>query len=134
MALLGKQVWRLITQPSSLVTHLYKARYFPKSNFLDAQIGSNPSYVWRSILEAQNLVRSGAAVRVGAGTSVSIINDPWLPSDDPYIETRDEWLQGKQVAHLLRPDTNQWNMELLGSIFGERDLALIAPMPIDNEE
>lgn len=52
VALLGKQGWRLIVKPDSLVAKIYKARYFPDSSFLTEKVGSNPSYIWRSIMEA----------------------------------------------------------------------------------
>jgi len=50
VAMLGKQGWRFQTDPSSLVSRLFKARYFPNSDFIGSNIGHNPSYVWRSIL------------------------------------------------------------------------------------
>jgi hypothetical protein len=33
-AMLGKQCWRLITEPNSLCARVLKGRYFPDSNFL----------------------------------------------------------------------------------------------------
>nr|GMD66312.1 uncharacterized protein LOC109166477 [Ipomoea batatas] len=53
VALLAKQGWRLLTQPTSLVAQILKARYYPKGDFLDANIGHNPSYSWRSILDGE---------------------------------------------------------------------------------
>lgn len=49
VALLGKQGWRLFTRPELLVSQVYRARYYPIGNFLDAGWGSNPSYAWRII-------------------------------------------------------------------------------------
>lgn len=45
LSLLGKQAWKLLTNLESLVTRVFKARYFPQGTFLDAKIGGNPSYV-----------------------------------------------------------------------------------------
>lgn len=64
MALLGKG-WRFITHPSSLTSHLFKARYFSDSSFLSARIRGNTSYIWRSIMEAQVLLKRGAVGRGG---------------------------------------------------------------------
>ncbi|CAK8538124.1 unnamed protein product [Lathyrus sativus] len=44
-AMLSKQAWNFMTKLHNLVTRLYKARYFPKYDFLDSDIGRNPSYV-----------------------------------------------------------------------------------------
>lgn len=60
LAMPGKQGWRFLSKLGSLIAKLFKARYFPNSNFLDATLGNNPSFVWRSIWEAKNLVKSGA--------------------------------------------------------------------------
>ncbi|PKA61986.1 putative mitochondrial protein [Apostasia shenzhenica] len=48
--LVAKQGWRMITHPNSLVVRVFKAKYFPKSDIMNAQLGSNPSYAWRSII------------------------------------------------------------------------------------
>jgi hypothetical protein len=43
-ALLAKQGWRLITNPNSLIARLFKAKYYPKCDFLDAKQAQNMSY------------------------------------------------------------------------------------------
>lgn len=52
LSILRKQGWKFLTEPNSLVFRIFKARYFPNKSFLNASIGHNPSYVWRSILRA----------------------------------------------------------------------------------
>lgn len=59
LAMLVKQGWRLTNNNSSLVHHVYKAKYFPNYSFLDAKLGSNPSFVWRSILKARQTLTQG---------------------------------------------------------------------------
>ena len=49
LALLAKQGWRLQMGQNSLVYHVFKARYFPICDFVEASLGNNPSYVWRSL-------------------------------------------------------------------------------------
>lgn len=67
IAMLAKQAWRIITNANPLVTDLLRARYFSNSNFLDAKIGRNPSYVWRSLLETQDAIKQGCRRRIGDG-------------------------------------------------------------------
>lgn len=56
LALLKKQGWHLITNPTSLVAIVLKARYFPSTSFLNSALDSNPSYMWRSIWETKSLL------------------------------------------------------------------------------
>ena len=56
LALLAKQGWRLQMAHNSLVYRVYKAKYFKDCDFIQATLGNNPSYVWRSILTARTLL------------------------------------------------------------------------------
>lgn len=78
LALLGKQAWRIITSPESLVAKIFKARYFANCSFMDAAVGHNPSYYWRSILASQELIMNGCARRIGNGKSTTIWKDRWV--------------------------------------------------------
>ncbi|XP_039015893.1 uncharacterized protein LOC120146379 [Hibiscus syriacus] len=49
IALLAKQGWRLLANPSSLVGRLIQEKYFSSGDFLSSRLGVNPSYMWRSI-------------------------------------------------------------------------------------
>jgi len=53
-ALLAKQGWRLLQDPSSLLATILKEKYFPNSNFLGAKLGSRPSFAWRSLFDARD--------------------------------------------------------------------------------
>lgn len=59
LALLTKQGFRLQNNTDSLVYKVFKARYFANGDFLIAELGDYPSFAWRSIMVAQNLVRHG---------------------------------------------------------------------------
>ncbi|XP_074337381.1 putative mitochondrial protein AtMg00310 [Apium graveolens] len=114
VALLGKQGWRLITNPESLVARIFKAFYFPQSNFLHAKLGSSPSFIWRSVFEAQDMIKNGLRCRVGSGNSVSILKDPWLPDARcPYITSENEALGNQMVLALMVINERRWDIELI---------------------
>jgi len=82
LAMLGKQGWKFITEPNSLVARIFKAQYFPSGSYLTATLGHNPSYVWRSIMRARFIVRGGAKWSIDTGANISILNEPWLPKGE----------------------------------------------------
>lgn len=45
IALLTKQSWRILTHPESLLTRVYKVKYFNKSSILEAKKGKHSSFV-----------------------------------------------------------------------------------------
>jgi hypothetical protein len=71
-AILAKQLWRLHQDPDSLVARIFKAKYFAHGAVLETSLGSRPSYVWRSLLSASDLLKQGLIWRVGDGKSIHI--------------------------------------------------------------
>lgn len=67
VAMLAKQFWRILHQPKSLAAQILKAKYSHKNELLQAQLGFKPSYLWRSLLAARELVLHGSAWKVGNG-------------------------------------------------------------------
>ena len=60
IAMLGKQLWRLANNPNSLVSRLYKAKYYDSSDIFRAKLDHNPSFIWRGLLEElNNYLRKG---------------------------------------------------------------------------
>ena len=80
MALLGKQVWRLLHNTDSFLYKVFKSKYFPNCSILDDEVKTKGSYDWQSILKARQVVRLGARWRIGIGESVIVRNDEWLPT------------------------------------------------------
>jgi hypothetical protein len=58
-ALLAKQVWRIHQHPESLVAQIFIAKYFSQGSVLEASLRSWPSYVWWSLVSAQELLKQG---------------------------------------------------------------------------
>ncbi|XP_060959395.1 uncharacterized mitochondrial protein AtMg00310-like [Cannabis sativa] len=102
LSMLGKQAWQLVVNESSLVSRLYKARYFPRGSFFNAELGNNPSFIWKSILETQKLILSGVRCNIGPGTSIDIQRDPWFPDAfNPFVTLHLVGLDDCQVASLM---------------------------------
>jgi hypothetical protein len=59
IAMLSKQVWRLIQNPDSLCARLLRAKYYPDGNIFEAKPTDGISYTWRSLLHGVELVKEG---------------------------------------------------------------------------
>jgi hypothetical protein len=109
LAMLGKQGWKIQSQPDSLVSRLFKARYFPNSNFLASSIGHNPSFVWRSISKAKFLVRAESRWCIGSRANIHVLEEPWL-TDGACIVASDSsaaFLKDVRVEHLIDSTTKE---------------------------
>uniref|UniRef100_A0A803NTG1 Reverse transcriptase n=1 Tax=Cannabis sativa TaxID=3483 RepID=A0A803NTG1_CANSA len=126
VSLLSKQGWRLLSRPDFLVARLFKARYYSRGDFLSAELGHNPSFVWRSIFEAKDLVKAGARVRIGNGAKTRILDDPWLPDEDnPRIISTHPALVDQRVQALMVTRHYEWDVELINDVMSARDAAII---------
>uniref|UniRef100_A0A803NXZ1 Reverse transcriptase domain-containing protein n=1 Tax=Cannabis sativa TaxID=3483 RepID=A0A803NXZ1_CANSA len=95
----SKQGWRLLTNSSSLVVRVFQARYYTQGTFLDAELGSNPSYAWRSVFKAQE-----------------IDNMSWDEEllEDLFVQRDVELIRSIPLPSTLNMDTWYWAYEAYG--------------------
>ncbi|XP_058734150.1 uncharacterized protein LOC131605869 [Vicia villosa] len=135
LAMIAKQGWNFLSKPNSLVARIFKARYFPRSTFLDSKIGNNPSYVWRSLWKAKDVLKLGSRWSIRDGSNIKVMHDPWLREKDGW------WINGPQkqgvydlfVKDLMRPDIKQWDVGKVLQVFGRKDADSILKIPLVEE-
>jgi hypothetical protein len=134
LAMLAKQVWRLINEPDSLCARVLKAKYYPHGNILKAGPKAGSSYTWQSIVAGIATFKRGHIWRVGNGESIDIWSDPWIPSsqDGKVISARGGAVLTK-VSDLIDPLTGQWDIALLGALFNTVDVHRILQIPIHTQ-
>lgn len=103
LALLGKHVWRIIYYLDSLLSRVFKAKYFSNSNILETSPKGNASFTWKSISAASPLVRKGVRWRVGNGMNIDVWRDPWIHRDGLYCPITPNFSQNAdlKVADLI---------------------------------
>lgn len=52
---------------------------------MEAVEGTNPSYVWKSVLQAQDLLRKGLCWRIRDGQIVNAWGMPWLNREGNFF-------------------------------------------------
>lgn len=101
---------------------MYKAKYYADMDFMEVKLGSNPSFIWRSVLKARRVICACSNWRIGNGKDIQILNQPWLNStENPYVTTIAPTLINQNVASLYRTDTKEWDLDIIIDIFEDRD-------------
>lgn len=86
MDMVAKEGWNLLVKPHALVSRIVKARYYPRTPFLDANLGFNTSFVWRSIWKAIEVLSLGCGWSIRDRSYIMAMNEPWIQrSRDGYI-------------------------------------------------
>ena len=103
-------------------------------NFVDATIGKNPSYMWHSILVAQQLVKAGLRWRVRNGANIRIWQDKWLPSPSTYrISSPRLFLHSDtRVQYLINATTAEWKATVIDTLFLPHEAEVIKSIPISS--
>ena len=110
------------------MARVYKSQYFSKSDPLNAPLGSRPSFAWKSIHAAQELLRQGTRAIVGNGVSIEIWQHQWLDSKpakpavvmNRVTQPHHQAVSSLQyVKELLDVRGREWRMDLLSELFPE---------------
>jgi ribonuclease HI len=132
LAMIAKQGWNILTKPHTLVAKLYKARYFPNSTLFDSKIGHNPSYAWRGIWNARQILMNGCRWSVGNGASINVMSDPWLRGiEGAWIPSPQvQGVHNFNVNDLMIPNVKVWDKEKIESIFPLHIATRILAIPL----
>ncbi|XP_057249943.1 uncharacterized protein LOC130591059 [Beta vulgaris subsp. vulgaris] len=131
-ALLGRQAWRLVREPHSLLARVMKAKYYSNFDFLDAPLGVSTSYTWSSIWSSKALLKEGMVWRIGNGTNVRIWEDPWLLDELGRFITSEKHGDLTMVSELIDFDRMEWKVSLIEALFNDRDIKCILSIPLSS--
>jgi ribonuclease HI len=103
---------------------------------LDAKLGTKPSFAWRSIYGARDLIVEGMIWRVGDGDSIRIWGDKWLPKPSTFaVYSAPKVLEpDAKVKELINENSGWWNQNLLNSIFSKEEVEAINTIPISSTQ
>ena len=129
LVMLSKQAWRLIHENHSLFYRVYRARYFPNCSFMFVELGNNPSFVWRSLLVARDLIREGSRWQVGDGRSIGVFTHPWLTHTPVPLNDAPPDMK---VCKLIDKDSRQWDQGKIDAMFSPQTRNEIMSLPLKN--
>ncbi|KAH1046171.1 hypothetical protein J1N35_036955 [Gossypium stocksii] len=134
IALLGRQVWRLIHLKNTLCYRVLSSKYFPDGNIFRAKRVDKhePLYTWSSIAQAAKALENGYVWLVGDGKKFDIRHDKW-GFDGLSGESINHALltdREKVVKDLWNQDQMEWNQERVCELFGRTVGDQICDLPI----
>ncbi|CAN6844165.1 unnamed protein product [Brassica oleracea] len=95
IALVAKQSWRILQNPKSLLSRVYKSKYFQKTSLLQAKPKSNGSHAWKSILKDPEDVEIIKTIRPSiTGASDSTF---WIHTKDGQYSAKSENLRKRKM-------------------------------------
>jgi hypothetical protein len=104
-----------------------KANYYSNGMVIDANLGSKPSFVWRSISSSKELLMKGLVWRIGNGEKVQIWGDKWGPIQRRFSShaLSDYMPIDAKVSMLLNKDTGWWDHSVIDDFFSEDEAKAI---------
>lgn len=131
VALLGKQGWCFLSQPDTLVAKLFKAKYFPHCDFLEAKVGSNSSYAWRSLCEARALLKKGIKWKIWSGNDIKVWSHAWtIDRSVPVAVNSDVASLDLRVSNLWVSGMKMWDANLVRNLMHPAAANTVLQMPL----
>ncbi|XP_058741819.1 uncharacterized protein LOC131614217 [Vicia villosa] len=117
--MVAKQGWNMLAKPHSLVSRVFKARYFPRTSFLKSSLGYNPSFVWRSLWKSREVLTLGCRWSIGDGSNIMVMNEPWLQGqwEGNVIGPPTQGVYNIFVNNLMLPNMKQWDVQVIQNLF-----------------
>ncbi|XP_048593391.1 uncharacterized protein LOC125576910 [Brassica napus] len=132
LALLAKQLWKLVQFPDSLVARVIKERYYRLSSPLRVNTAGSPSYVWTSISAARKLLLLGIRQKIHSDYEVKVWEDPWIPTTParPAVLLAPVMHPNMRVSDLIYQGSKDWDVNLLENYVNPEDVPLIRSLAI----
>lgn len=124
--LLGKQAWRIMSNPDSLVARVL------------SRLGNRPFYAWKSILHGRDLLSQGLVRDIGNCEHSNVWSVNWII--DPVPRTPNYRPDSiidltLKISGLLLPNSSSWDVVRVREAFTDQDAEIILRIrPKRNQE
>ncbi|XP_026452083.1 uncharacterized protein LOC113352483 [Papaver somniferum] len=131
LAMLARNAWRIIENPDCLLATVLKAKYFPRTDFLNAKCTGKCSWTWRCLHAIKELIKPFIYWIVGDGNFIDPWCDKWIPSlgsatptplvpPDPNVK----------VSYFINPLTGNCDVSRLNTHFNNAFVQNIVTIPL----
>ncbi|KAK8676431.1 hypothetical protein V6N13_142005 [Hibiscus sabdariffa] len=132
IALVVKQLWRLLSAPNSLLYRVLRAKYFPDGDLLHSSAPARASYAWKGFHQTLSHLGDGFFWTLGVDSNVRLFRDRWggfspvsltdssADIDEVPLRCRDFMLAGQAL----------WDHSKLAAVLSPSDVDAILDIPI----
>jgi hypothetical protein len=95
-------------------------------NFISTTRRKRSTATWRAILHGRGILKRGLIKRLGAGSSIDVWNDNWIPSNTslkPMLKP--DSATAIMVSELINDNDKPWNRDALVENFTPSDVEAI---------
>lgn len=128
-ALVAKQGWRVVHFPESLMARVLQARYFKNSSFMQAKLGYNLSFIWRSILWGRQVLQNGMWWKIECGKHVKVYQSRWIPRPTSFKILSKASLPLESIVSTLIDKEYKWKENMIRQHFDSEDAEKILKIP-----
>ncbi|XP_016702192.1 uncharacterized protein [Gossypium hirsutum] len=120
VALLGRQVWRLVSCRDTLCFRVLSVKYFSDGDVFHPKKVDKPSFTWQSIAKAASILHDGFDWNVGWGNKINIWHDNWGFEGllGASIGLNRSEVPKSKVCDLLTYEKYGWNERRIFEIYG----------------
>ncbi|XP_026429856.1 uncharacterized protein LOC113326320 [Papaver somniferum] len=80
LAMLARNAWKIIENPDCMLAKILKVRYFPRTDFLNANCPDKFSWTWKCLHAIKELIKPFFSWIVGDGKFIGPWCDKWIPN------------------------------------------------------
>ncbi|XP_026384758.1 uncharacterized protein LOC113280330 [Papaver somniferum] len=131
LAMLVRNAWKIIENPDCMLTKILKVRYFPRTDFLNANCPDKCSWTWKCLHAIKELIKPFVSWIVGDGKFIDPWCDKWIPNlgsaipnsltpQDPSIK----------VDYFIDNHTRTWNVSRFSTHFDDASVKKIVTIPL----
>ncbi|XP_074352494.1 uncharacterized protein LOC141691624 [Apium graveolens] len=128
--------YNFLSNPSSLVARVFKARYFINTSLFEASRGGGVSFVWSGFWQAKEVLKKGYKWVLGNGEDMRVFKDSWVRGKENYMVNN--MFTGSsidmKVCELLIPGKNQRDTSKVFNHFIISDAKAILAIPIPRNQ
>jgi hypothetical protein len=119
-----------------LIARLFKAKYYPKCDFLYAKHSQNMSYSWQSIQKASWVLKKGCIWQIGNGENIKIWEDKWINPQPGSVtwSKKPENTTLQKVSDLIDVNSGGWKTQLISQTFYPMEATQICAIPLTNTQ